>query len=65
MSLGAAGEVVARHLAGGRAGIERLAVVDSSAAMLQRCRDAAAGAADAVQDGNNSAQVWPQVWCMV
>lgn len=60
VSLGAAGDVVARHVAGGRSGIERMIVVDSSQRMLQRCRDAAHDAAN-----------WPQVnvvwfvvvWC--
>lgn len=52
MSLGAAGDVVARHVAGGRGGIERMTVVDSSQRMLQRCRDAATDAAN---------DAWPRV----
>lgn len=50
VSLGAAGDVVARHLKGGRSGIEHMTVIDSSQHMLQRCRDAARHADD-----------WPQV----
>lgn len=52
VSLGTAGDVVARHVAGGRGGIERLVVVDSSQRMLHRCRNA-------TKDPGN--QQWPQV----